>query len=711
MSLVVKMPKSMEFREWRRAKVCNVLCRDRRKVDADTSKKRKWNCLHDSVYRHVLIFVFAILCGGCAVGPNFSTPIPPVLPHSYVLKGDEPAVPLDTWWQVFADEQLNALISKGYANNLDVRVAYERVIEARSNPRLRSPRCVGNPNVSHPFRFRKTSSDASWQVGLLGKLQRSREAAAAELCFEENEAQFVRQTLLSDIARSYLRVRLLQNQHDLAQQSIAVEEQTAMLVEQRKKAGLSNDLDLAQTRSLQQRIMALQADLRKQLEVELNQLSVLVGEAPSFDMRDYIGFAPIPLIPPMSDVGFPADLLRLRPDVRREESALAAAVARIGIAEADLFRKLPLLGTISAGAQKISGMFQSGLLELGANPTIRRNSARFDRVASDVKIRESQCRQAFHTYQKTVIEAAREVEDALTRHRSYHAQLLLMNQAVSSDEIAVELSLERYDAGKAEFQTFLEARQQLVSDLQNRAQTQADAVEQLIRLYNAVGGSWRPVNVIPIEFNQPINPTEFNQPKIHPTEIHPTEINQREINQREINQLEINQPEFNQPEFNQREINQVEINQPIINQPIINQREINPTKFNPTIFNPVVSQNNAVKSPFRPPVIYITPSSESEKSDQQQSFPRQNFDEQFSPESAEPFVPRKFVPITPFGDPSTEPVPQKSILVQPSNELTLPPLPSPGSFDGFSTIGEEDLFDPPHPKTGFGLPAQKVLEP
>ena len=508
---MVNMPKSMHFREWRLAKECNVLCRDRRKAESNTSKRRKCN----SLFKHVVVLVLATLCGGCAVGPNFATPTPPVLPPSNVLKGNEPVVPLDTWWQVFADEKLNALISKGYPNNLDARVAYERVIEARSNLQLQSARYKGNPNL------------LSWQAGLFGKRQRSKEAAVAELVFEENEAQFVRQTLLSDIAQCYLRVRLLQNQHDLAQQSIAVEEQTALLVEQRKQAGLSNNLDLAQTRSLQQRIMAIQADIRQQLEVELNQLSVLVGEAPSFEMRDYIGFAPIPLVPPMIDVGFPADLLRRRPDVRREESALAAAVARIGIAEADLFRSLPLLGTISAGSQKISGMFQSGLLGLGSSPTIRWDSSRFDRVASNVKNHESQCRQAFHTYQNTVIEAAREVEDALARHRSYYAQMLLLNQAVSEDEIAVELSLQRYDAGQAEFQTFLDAREQLVFDLQARAQTQADAVEQLIRLYNALGGTWRPANVIPVEV---VNPIAVNPIAINPIAINPIEGQNNVVN-------------------------------------------------------------------------------------------------------------------------------------------------------------------------------------
>ena len=630
--------------------MCNVLCADRREVDSDTTRWQRCNCLYNSLYKLVLILVFATFCGGCAVGPNFSTPPPPVLPPSYVLMGNEPAVPLDTWWQVFADEKLNALISKGYANNLDARVAYERVIEARSNLQSQSSRRRGTSNVDSSFRLGNPVFDASWQVDLFGKLQRSKEAAAAELSFEENEAQFVRQTLLSDIARCYLQVRLLQNQHELAQQSIAVEEQTAMLVEQRKEAGLSNDLDLAQTRSLQQRIMALQADLRQQLEVELNQLSVLVGEAPSFDMRGFIDFAAIPQVPPMSEVGFPADLLRRRPDIRREESVLVASVAKIGIAEADLFRSLPLLGTISAGAQKITGMFQTGLFNFGAIPPARWNSSRFGRVASGIEIRESQCRQAFYIYQKTVIEAAREVEDALARHQSFRAQMLLLNQAVSADELAVELSLQRYDAGQAEFQTFLEAQQQLVTDLQNRAQTQANAVEQLIRLYNALGGSWRPVNEIPIEFHH----AEFSQPEFHHAELHHTELHHTE---------------FFQPEF-----------------------------------QPMASQNNFVKSPVRPPVIYVLPPSDSDPLDQQPNFPGLNLGENHL---REPFVPREFAPVKPFANPPTQSVLPQSII-QRTNEFPLAPLPSPEAFDGFPSIEDEDLLGPPLPPTGSGLPVQKV---
>ena len=542
------MPKSMDSTHLPRSiegGECNDLYQGSlgRSQNADSESSARvnnQNPIHFSA-KLVLVFIFAALFGGCAVGPNFATPTPPVLPPSYVLVGNEQAVPLDMWWQVFADEKLNALVSKGYANNLDARIAWERVIEARSNLRLVSAARLPNvntfneyeyslrslnaqpfagSNAESPFDLYTNGLDASWQIDLFGKIQRSAEAASAELCFEENEAQFVRQTLLSDIAKSYLRVRLLQNQYDLSQQSVAVQEQTAQLVGQRQEAGLSNQLDIVQTRSLQQRILALQADLRQQLEVELNQLSILTGEAPNFNLREFIGFAPIPNIPPMADVGFPTELLRRRPDVRREEAALAAAVARIGVAEADLYPQLSLLGTIKVSAQAGSELFESDSLDFGVGPSLVWNILHFGRITSNIQVQESQCRQAFHAYQRTVIEASREVEDALVRHQSFRAQTSLLSQAIEADEKAVQLSLERYDAGKSSFQRFLDAQQQLVVDLQNRAQAQADAVEQLIRLYNALGGSWQPGNGIPIEFNsvQQVQQIQYTDPIILPQE-------------------------------------------------------------------------------------------------------------------------------------------------------------------------------------------------
>lgn len=468
------------------------------------------------------------------VGPNFATPTPPILEPSYVLLANEPTIPLDLWWQVFADEKLNALVDRAYRNNLDARVAYERVVEARSNLQLvsadRSPNVstlteyqyslrsqnaqpFAGPNAQAPFDLFELGLDSAWQIDLFGKIQRSIEAATAELLFEEHEAEFVRQTLLSDVASSYLQIRLLQNQLDLAQQSIAVQEQTAMLVDQREKAGLSNTLDLVQTRSLQQRVMAIRADLKQQLEVELNQLSILVGEAPSFGIRDFIGFERLPNVPPMAEVGFPVELIRRRPDVRRQEMALAAAVARIGIAEADLYPQLSLIGTISVSAQNVSDLFETASLDFEVGPSLRWNILHFGRITSNIEIQQSQCRQAFYEYQRSVIDAAREVEDALARHQSFRTQTALLSQAVEADQKAVELSLERYNAGKANFQRFLDAQQQLVVDLQQRAGTHAQSIEQLIRLYNALGGSWRPGNGAPIQFQQ-VQQVQYTDPVI-----------------------------------------------------------------------------------------------------------------------------------------------------------------------------------------------------
>ena len=648
-SLVVEMPKSMDSIQCR----CTDLYQTPSRADSDTSAahngKRFRKCDGKLLAKLVLVFIFTTLSSGCAVGPNFATPTPPVLPPSYVLMGNDTGVPLDMWWQVFADEKLNALVSQGYANNLDARIAWERVIEARSNLQLvsasRAPTVstineyeyslrsqnaqpFAGSNAQSPFDLFTAGLDASWQIDLFGKIQRSVEAASAEMYFQENEAQFVRQTLLSDIARSYLRVRLLQNQYDLSQQSIAVQEQTAQLVEQRRKAGLSNQLDLAQTRSLQQRIMALQADLRQQLEVELNQLSILVGEAPSFNMRNFVGFAPIPTVPPMADVGFPAELLRRRPDVRREEALLAAAVARIGVAEADLYPQLSLLGTIEVSAQNMSDLFESDSLDFGVGPSLRWNILHFGRITSNIAVQESQCRQAFHAYQKTVIEASREVEDALARHQSFRAQMSLLNQAVEADRKAVELSLERYDAGKANFQRFLDAQQQLVLDLQNRAQTQANAVEQLIRLYNALGGTWQPGNGIPIEFSQ---------------------------------------VQFTEPVVMQQNAETILHSQPM--QEVIQgsqTRELPP--------QPIQQQIPQQQIP-------------------QQQFPQQQFPQQQFPQQQ-----------------SFSPTNSRSILQQqPSNDIPLPaPLPSPEAFDGFPKLGDEELLGLPPSKPNADFLDQKV---
>ncbi|MFK7768251.1 MAG: efflux transporter outer membrane subunit [Mariniblastus sp.] len=472
-----------------------------------------------------------VLSTGCVVGPDMGAPQPAILANEYFsnLHNDNPRQPIEQWWQSFSDEKMNVLLARAEQQNPSIKQAYHRIAAARANVCLQGGSLLPNGDLLADYAFTKQSQNArpfvgqngdpfdlfslglasTWEIDLFGRIERTIQAAEADLSFQKFDFQFVRQTLFSNIASSYLRIRLIQSQIDLANESLEIQSGTIQLVAQREEAGLSTKLDKSQTESFQFRSRALKAILEQNLELEFNQLAVLLGQQSDQELRNFIGRSPMPEIPAVPEVGIPAELLRRRPDVRREEMAVARAGAEIGIAEADLYPQLALLGTISVSARNVSGLFETDGLGFSVGPSFRWNILHFDRINNNIDIQNAEFQQAIAQYQTTVLAAAREVEDSLIRHQGALNQWSELTSAIAADETAVELSLERYRAGKANFQRVLDAQQQLLQDRQLGAQARIEAVDQIVRLYRSAGGSWEFMNYRPhnqMVSSQPKNP-------------------------------------------------------------------------------------------------------------------------------------------------------------------------------------------------------------
>ena len=466
------------------------------------------------VHTLVGLVVVMLLISGCVVGPDFSQPPPQNLQLDYLAKagtvGSETTGALDQWWRTLNDPALDALLQSAQSENLTLREAYERIVEARANLRLQGGQLRPNGNLESSYSFEKNSPnsrpfvgsngdpfnlfnlgiDTTWEIDLFGRIARTIEAADAELQFQENEYEAVRQTLFADIVSSYLRLRTLQTQMMLLEEGLQIQAQTESLVSDRLEAGVSTKLDQSQTVSFKFRTLTLLASLRQQLDVEFNQLSLLLGQSPNIQLKEYLGVAPLPAMPPIPDVGFPADLLRRRPDVRREEMAVRAASALIGVAEADLYPQLTLLGNVNLSAQTVSSLFETDGLEFSVGPSFQWNIFHFGRIFDNIEVQQASFRQSIARYQNQALIAVREVEDALANHTGFRVQWLTLKQAIEADENAVKLSLERYRAGKANFQRVVDAQQQLVNDQQQFFQMQLLATTQLVRLFKAAGGDW-----------------------------------------------------------------------------------------------------------------------------------------------------------------------------------------------------------------------------
>ena len=353
---------------------------------------------------------FVFLSGCTLVGPEFVQPDVPTLSQQYQAHEfqQQPSDELDSWWRSFADPTLEQLVSQALQNNLTVQVAAERIIEARANVSLNGGNFAPNvtshtgyeylkrsPNArpfvgqnGDPFQLFTSGLDSIWEIDLFGRLERAIQAAEAELMAQEYSLRDVQQTLVADVGASYLSIRLLQNQIQTIDQSLMLQEETNRIVSSRADVGVGTKLDAEQTKAFLHRSRADKAILELQLNCEFNRLSILLGESPAPMIREFVGIGPIPDAPYVPETGIPADLIRRRPDIRRAEAEVGAATALIGVAKADLYPTLTLLGSISVSAQDFSSLFQTDSLAFNVGPSFTWNILHFGRICDNIEIHE-----------------------------------------------------------------------------------------------------------------------------------------------------------------------------------------------------------------------------------------------------------------------------------------------------------------------------------
>lgn len=545
----------------------------------------------------VLVVCTALAAGTgcCVVGPDSTSPAPPILQNQFHgAQWAQPDASLSSaaWWNYFSDDVLNNLISQVQTQNLSLRQSYERIVEARSNLLLQGGQLLPNGDLigeyaysknsanarpfvaanSDPFDLFRLGFDSRWELDLFGKIKRSIEAADSELKLQQYEYEYLRQTLMSDVAVSYLRIRLLQDQIILVEGNLGIQNETLSLVRQRGEAGVSTELDAKQTEAFRFRTQAALSSLQQQVELEFNQIAILLGQVPNAKLKMDIGVRQLPQIPVMPQFGVPAKLLMLRPDVKREEMAVRAATSRIGVAQADLYPQISLLGSISVSAKSVSALFETNGLAFSVGPSFSWNILHFNRIHHNIDIQQARLRQALLKYQETVLSAVREVEDSLISQEGFQRQWSDLNQAVAADQKSVELSLQRYKAGKANFQRVLDAQQQLLNDQQLLVQAQNSAITETVRLFRAAGG-W---SFARLPANGCSNCNQTSCGCNLPAAAHSNVVSQVPFNTgSSVDQIETM--------IGNHWEGQTRITQPIVNQQIVNQTVIAPDMPQPVV--------------------------------------------------------------------------------------------------------------------------------
>jgi NodT family efflux transporter outer membrane factor (OMF) lipoprotein len=467
-----------------------------------------------------LAVVLVIGVQGCAVGPDYRYP-ELTMPDAWAQR-DQVGVtsaPADLagWWRRFGDPVLDTLIDRAIAKNLDLKIALANVREARALRGVAGADQFPAVNASGAYSRVKDSEnarplppgfdpehhlflvglDASWELDIWGRVRRSVEAAGATLEATEDNRRDVLVIVMAEVARNLVEVRSTQQRLLIAQDNIRAQQEVVDLTRARFDAGLATHVEVSQARALLATTQAQVPALQVSRDQTIHRLAVLVADAPANLLSELRQIGPIPAAPPSVPIDLPSDLVRRRPDVRRVERELAASTARIGVATADLFPRFSLTGTLGVAATDAAKVFTGASRFSSIGPQVVWPIFAGGRIRANIRVQEARQEAALAHYERTVLDAIEETENALVAYGEEHTRQQRLAEAVEASQDALTLSRELYLRGLVDFLTVLDNQRSLYVAQDQRVQSERTLVVSLIALYKALGGGWEPMEIQP----------------------------------------------------------------------------------------------------------------------------------------------------------------------------------------------------------------------
>jgi multidrug efflux system outer membrane protein len=459
----------------------------------------------------------------CVVGPRYHPPeaVVPATWHEApnATAGTVNRSTLERWWTTFRDPVLDDLVARAIDGNLDLKIAAARVREARaargiaastalpqvdaSGQYVRGERSDAVPpfkdaaGASSPFGSRTQNAfeagfDAGWELDVFGGVRRDVEAAVAQVQAAEEGRRDVLVTLLGDVARTYAELRGTQRQLEILDATVRSQQDTLDLAKARFDAGLGTALDVERADGLLDATTSRQPELERVARRSVYRISVLLGQEPAKLVSALERPKALPPQPPEVPVALPSELLSRRPDLRRAEREVAAATARIGVARADLFPRFSITGNFGRRSEDASDLGSSASQFWFLVPNVRWPILSGGRIRANTRVQDARQEQALAQYQKAVLTAVEEVENALAAQTREQRRLESLRASVAANRRALNLATDRYTSGLENFLSVLDAQRALYAAEDAFAQSETSAIVSVIAIYKALGGGWTP---------------------------------------------------------------------------------------------------------------------------------------------------------------------------------------------------------------------------
>jgi multidrug efflux system outer membrane protein len=451
--------------------------------------------------------LLAVLSGCASVGPDYARP-DMAIPANWVYAPAELAIAQDLsrWWLKLGDPLLSDLIAQSLQASPDLRSAQAKLREARARRGLAGANQFPTITASIAENHSKGSAasvsgitrdlysagfDAGWEPDIFGGARRAVEASQADQEGSVANLQNTQVTLAAEVALNYVELRAFQARLTIAQDNLASQTETLELTGWRAEAGLTSSLDVEQARTNREQTRAQIPSLESSLAQAEHRLAILLGQTPGALHDKLTTPAPIPAAPDSVVVGIPADTLRQRPDVRVAEHKLAAETARIGEATASLYPGFKLSGSIGWEALSFAALGGSDSLTRSLLGSVAATLFDGGRIRSRIEIQNAIQEQALVSYEKTVLSALEEVENALVSYANSRRREQALREAADAAHNAVLMARYRYSTGITDFQKVLDTERTLLTVQDSLKTTEAESISALIRLYKALGGGWQ----------------------------------------------------------------------------------------------------------------------------------------------------------------------------------------------------------------------------
>ncbi len=441
---------------------------------------------------------------GCMVGPDFQKPVVNAPARYYNDSSAADTVLNLEWWSLFNDSILNNLIDTALVNNQDVLIAASRVMEARAvvgyTNADRFPvfgysgdgnrQKMSLPGSEDPSTFNSFSAlgNVNWEIDFWGKYRRATEGARAELLASEYGRRAVMISLISEVAANYFLLLDYKSRLEISRQTYLSRRKSLGIMQAKYSHGTIPELDLNQA-EIQEAIAASAIPLyEREVAKTEHALQVLMGQNPA----PLSGVSPLKQIriPDSLPVGLPSQLLERRPDILQAEQLVASQNARIGVAQAMRFPSFSLTGTLGLASGELSSFVSGNSLAWSFGGGLAGPIFNFGKNKRRVEIERQRTEQVRLIYEKTVLNAFREVEDALVEVYTYRQEIASRLRQLDAASNAARLSNERYRGGVTSYLEVLDSERSLFNTQLSVSETYQRELSAYVKLYKALGGGW-----------------------------------------------------------------------------------------------------------------------------------------------------------------------------------------------------------------------------